>query len=61
MVAVAGFTFNIGDKPLGRQCGKDTLMVNFDDIDLMFIKSAHHFKQGTGAILQADAQARQTA
>jgi hypothetical protein len=52
LLGVAGFAFNIRDQSLGRQGCKDTLVVDFDDIDIMLVEKTHNLKQRAGPILQ---------
>ena len=59
MRAIARFAFNIGDQPLGRQGREDPLVIDFDDIDLLFVKHLGDIIERARPILQPDAEPRQ--
>ena len=59
MVAVARLAFDVGDQALGRQRGEHALVIDFDDVDALFVEDARDVEQRAGLILQLDAQPRQ--
>ena len=61
LLCIARFTFDVGNQPLGRQSGKNALVIDFDDVDIMLVEQPHHFEQRPRPILQRDTKARETA
>ena len=51
VIAVARFTFDVCDQPLGRPRGKDAWMLPLYEIGLMCVERAHHIEQRAGPIL----------
>ena len=51
MRGIARLALDIGEQPLGRQGSEDTLVRDFDDVDLMLVEQARDMKKGAGAVL----------
>ena len=58
---VAGFALDVGGQALGGQVREDALVVDFDDVDIVAVKFAHHLEQRPGAVLQRQPQPGKTA
>ena len=61
MRTIAQLAFNIGNQTLGGQIGKDALVINFEHIGVEAREYPKHPKKCAGPVLQAQADARQTA
>ena len=61
MRLVARLAFDVGDEALGRQRGEHALVIHLDDVDLLLVEDARDMEERAGAVLQANAQAREPA
>ena len=52
LFCIARFAFDVGYQALGRQCRENALVIDLDNIDIMFVEQPHDLEQCARPILQ---------
>ena len=60
LFTVARLAFDFRRQAFGRQCGENALVIDFDDVDVVFVELAHDLEQCARSVLQHDLQASKT-